>query len=354
MIRFLKFAAMYIHQHTCISAQETFENINLDTVHHPVDNKLVAKEPAYKGIPPGILRRMGKAVRMGVGAALPIVKNHQNIDGIIIGTANGGMEDCIKFLNQIIDYEEGMLTPGNFVQSTPNAIAAQMGLMAANKGYNITHVHRGLSFENALLDAIMMLKTNPEASYLVGGVDEISAYNYNIDYLDGWYKSGLQPGSNLYDTHNPGSIAGEGAAMFLVSNNNKNAIAQVLDLQTIHTTDQAALKDILLKMLQKNALNTGDIDLFISGENGDSRLLKYYTEVAGVFSNGTAAARYKHLSGEFPTSSAIATWLACTGNLPAHLFKSGYTGAAAKYILIYNNYKGIQHGFILIGKSFQS
>ena len=68
------------------------------------------------------------------------------------------MEDCIKFLNQIIDYEEGLLTPGNFVQSTPNAIAAQLGLMTANKGYNITHVHRGLSFENALLDTILMLR----------------------------------------------------------------------------------------------------------------------------------------------------------------------------------------------------
>ncbi len=354
MSRLLKFAAMYIHQHTCISAQETFENINLCIVHNPVDNKLLAKEPVYKGIPPGILRRMGKAVRMGVGAALPIIKSHRTIDGIIIGTANGGMEDCIKFLNQIIDYEEGMLTPGNFVQSTPNAIAAQMGLMAANKGYNITHVHRGLSFENALLDTAMMLKTNPGASYLVGAVDEISAYNYNIDYLDGWYKRELKPGISLYDTGSPGSIAGEGAAMFLVNSNSKNAQAQILDIQTIHTTDHAVLKDILREMLHKNALHTGDIDLLISGENGDNRLLKYYTEITGIFSSTTAVARYKHLSGEFPTSSAIATWLACGSSLPAHLFQSGYTGATAKNIMIYNNYKGSQHSFILIGKSFGS
>ena len=100
-----------------------------------------------------ILRRMGKAVRIGVGAALPLLDGSSNPDGILIGSANGGMEDCIKFLNQVMEYDEGRLTPTNFVQSTPNAIAAQIGLATLNKGYNITHVHRGLAFENALLDA---------------------------------------------------------------------------------------------------------------------------------------------------------------------------------------------------------
>jgi hypothetical protein len=294
---------------------------------------------------------MGKAVRMGVGAALPIVKKHPDIDGIIIGTANGGMEDCIKFLNQIIDYEEGMLTPGNFVQSTPNAIAAQLGLMTANKGYNITHVHRGLSFENALLDAMMMLDTHSGAGYLVGAVDEISTYNYNIDYLDGWYKSRLQPGISLYDSDTAGSIAGEGAAMFLFSNNSKNAIAQIVDVQTIHTTDGVTLKEKLLQILRKNALGIRDIDLLISGENGDNRLLKYYTEIESIFSDATAVIRYKHLSGEFPTSSAVGAWLACNAdNLPSHMFKSRHTKISTGNILIYNNYKGVQHAFILISK----
>src|SRR5690606_9142933 len=136
-----------------------------------------------------------------------------SIDGIIIGTANGGMEDCIKFLNQIIDYEEGMLTPGNFVQSTPNAIAAQMGLLGKNKGYNITHVHRGLAFENALLDAMMTIRENPGNNYLLRAVDEISAYRYNIDLLDGCFKKENITNADLYDTGSPGTIAGEGAAM---------------------------------------------------------------------------------------------------------------------------------------------
>src|SRR5271154_6915768 len=145
----------YIHHINCISPQKTFSDIDIENINAPVENKLLVVEPSYEGIPLGILRRMGKAVRIGVGAALQIVK--QNPDGIIIGTANGGMEDCIKFLNQIIDYNEGMLAPGNFVQSTTNAVASQLGLMSANKGYNITHVHRALAFENAMTDTQLML-----------------------------------------------------------------------------------------------------------------------------------------------------------------------------------------------------
>lgn len=342
---------MYIHQHTCISAQHSFGEIDLGAVKEPVNNKLPALEPKYDGIPPGILRRMGKAVRLGVGTALPIVKNNQGIDGIIIGTADGGLEDCIKFLNQIKDYDEGMLTPGNFVQSTPNAIAAQVGLMSANKAYNITHVHRGLAFENSLLDAKMMLRENPEGKYLVGGVDEISAYNYNIDYLNGWYKKHPVSGSGLYSGNSEGSIAGEGAAMFLVNNNSINASAYIKDICTVHTADVQQVKNSLQVFLENNKIAPESIDMLLSGENGDNRSLEYYAGVESLFNQHTAIARYKHLTGEFPTSAAIAVWLACnTGKLTAQMFKSGFPETTIQNILIYNNYKRIQHGFILIGK----
>src|SRR5690606_39795759 len=83
---------------------------------------------------------------------------------------------------------------------TPNAIAAQIGLLSKNKGYNITHVHRGLAFENALLDAMMTINENPAKNYLLGAVDEISAYNYNIDLLDGCFKKENITNADLYDT----------------------------------------------------------------------------------------------------------------------------------------------------------
>lgn len=182
---------MYIIDSACISPQQTFDNAFFDghvKVHE--GDRYLAVEPAYgQMIPAGLLRRMGKAVRMGVGAGLPLIQKNQ-VDGIILGTANGGLEDCLKFLNQIVDYHEGTLTPTNFVQSTPNAVAGNLALMSKTTGYNATHVHKGLAFEAALLDAMMLLDEKPAQRLLLGSIEEISDYNHNIDLLSGSFKTG--------------------------------------------------------------------------------------------------------------------------------------------------------------------
>jgi|SRR5579871_4914614 len=341
----------YIHQTTCISPQQTFSNIDLDILNDVTDNKMKVVEPSYEGIPLNILRRMGKAVRIGVGSALPLIK--QKPDGIIIGTANGGMEDCIKFLNQIIDYDEGMLAPGNFVQSTTNAVAAQIGLMSRNTGYNITHVHRALAFENAMIDASLMLGENPTANYLLGGLDEISAYNYNIDYLSGAYKKEKISIKDLYLLDSPGSIAGEGSAMFFVNAQKENAIAKIEAVHTLHTDDIDLVLSQLQTFIAKNNV-TGKIDLLISGENGDNRSTNYYAEVEKKMNDNITIARFKHMSGEYPTASAFAAWMACmilqNQHIPEHAIKKNNGLKKYERVLIYNNYKGTQHSFILMSK----
>ena len=85
---------MYIHQHTCISPQQKNGAVHPEEINITADGKLLATEPVLEGIPPAMLRRMSKAVRMGIGTGLPLLKNNA-ADGIIIGTANGGMGDCI-------------------------------------------------------------------------------------------------------------------------------------------------------------------------------------------------------------------------------------------------------------------
>src|SRR5450755_624056 len=161
----------YFHQSFCISPQISFPETDLSQLRGSKNNLLNVIEPAYPGIPAGIKRRMGKSVRMAVGAALPLLEKHPQPDGIVIATANGGMEDCIKFLNQIIEYKEGLLTPTNFVQSTSNAAAGQIAMVTKNHQYNTTHVHRGLAFENALMDVVMLIKENKGSGYLLGSTD---------------------------------------------------------------------------------------------------------------------------------------------------------------------------------------
>ena len=344
----------YIHHMSCISPQQTFGKVDIESLNESPNGKLHAAEPSYEGIPNSILRRMGKAIRLGVGAGVPLLRSAM-VDGIIIGTGNGGMEDCIKFLNQIIDYNEGMLTPTNFVQSTTNAIAAQIGLLASNKSYNTTHVHRGLAFENALLDAAMLLKENTDAHYLVGGVDEISAYNYNIDNLAGWFKKETLSSKDLYNPLSEGSIAGEGAAMFVVGGKKENAIAKVTGLQLLHTEDPKLVIEQLNRFLEKHLEKEEQVDLFLSGEDGDCRLAHYYAACEKVLvQQGAKVARFKHMMGEYATVSAAALWLACyiveSKKLPVHLLKSQNGQPNCNRILIYNSHKGAQHRFILLEK----
>lgn len=344
---------MYIHEHICISPQPGFNDLLSGNLQPSVNNQLHALEPVYTAIPPGLLRRMGKAVRMGIGAALPIIQKHPQLAGIILGTANGGMEDCIKFLNQIIDYEEGILAPGNFVQSTPNAIAGHLGLMSQNRCYNITHVHRGLAFENALLDALLLCRENASSSYLLGGVDEISDYNFNIDFLGGWYKKETVANSNLYESTAPGSIAGEGTAMFLVNQQPANALGCIKAVSMLHNSSTAAVTGFIAGFLNTH-FPADAPDLLITGENGDIRLMPFYTIARQLVPSKTTVARFKHLSGEYPSATAfglhVAVELLNRPLAPAPLFAIPPAGQSYQNIILYNCYKGEQHSIIWISK----
>lgn len=339
---------LYIHQSSCISHQPTFTDVDLQNLYPSVNNQLAALEPKYTNIPLGQLRRMGRALRMGVGTGMALLEKNK-VHGIVIGTSNGGIEDSITFLNQIIDYEEGRLTPTHFVQSTFNAIAGLLGMITHNTGYNATHVHRGLAFENVLLDAVMLLRENPTHTYLIGGVDEISVRNYRMESMAGWYKKEPVSNAHLYISETEGALPGEGAAMFLVNNNAQGATAKLVDLKLLHTADENLVAEQFAAFICEK-----EIDVFLSGENGDSRFKKYYTRCEQVVNKEAAIVRFKHFTGEFQTVSALGLWFGCwllqNENLPEHCIKRNSTKSSRHRIALYNNYQGVQHSFMLVEK----
>ncbi len=342
----------YFHQSICISPQASYPETDLTRIRPSVNNLLKVVEPDYPGIPQGVKRRMGKSVRMAVGAALPLLQKYPQPDGMIIATANGGMEDCVKFLNQIIEYNEGLLTPASFVQSTSNAAAAQIALVTKNHQYNITHVHRGLAFENALMDTVMSLNEYPERSYLLGCTDEISVYNYNIDGLAGSFRKEPVLNSDLFTTSAAGTIPGEGSFMVWMTNQREGATAALDAVRTIHTEDPAVVLEVLKEFLSENFKAGEKPDLLLTGENGDSRMLKYYNTVESAIEYDIPVARFKHLCGEYCTASSFACWLSfqilADGRIPPLVIKKNTAVKPVKRILIYNNYRGAQHAFILI------
>jgi len=337
----------YIHQSSCISHQPTFNDVDLEDLKPSENNLIHAIEPKYENVPLGQLRRMGRALRMGVGTCMKLLGTHK-VNGLLIGTANGGIEDSIMFLNQIHDYEEGRLTPTAFVQSTYNAIAGMVGMITMNHGYNATHVHRALAFENVVLDAAMLLKENPDNSYLIGGVDEISVKNHRLVTLAGWYRKEPVSNFDLYKGDAAGTLSGEGAAMFIVSNNSEGATAKLKSLKMVNSADEKFVQEQLNLFLKENS---GKVDLFLLGENGDNRLLKYYNACESLMSEETTVARFKHAFGEFQTVTALALWLSAnvlqTQKIAQHFIKKN-SATEFNRILIYNNYQGMQHSFMLV------
>ncbi len=346
---------MLIKDCLAISPQDTYNNDNyLSGVKHYFGNKILALEPDYTGIiKPAQLRRMGKAMRMGIGCGLPLIRNYENIDGIIIGTSEGGLEDCIKFLNQIVDYNEGTLTPTNFVQSTPNAVAGLLALMNKNHNYNMTHVNKGLAFENALIDAKMLLDENKAKTLLVGNIEEVSEYNFNIDKSAGHFKEIECSTKDLINSKTKGTVCGEGSAMFIFTNEYKKNDAIVKDVDTVTFPEQGEILDIAKEFVERNNLKISDIDAVIAGYNGDIDSDFLYDELIDVLFNNQTIITYKNLTGEYQTSTAFALKLAkdlLSGQTAPNDIILKKISTNYKNILIYNHYKKYQHSLILAGR----
>jgi len=344
---------MFVKDLRAISPQLTYENEFLSgdfQVHS--DGIMKAIEPSYLDfIPASLLRRMGKAVRMGIGAGLPLIKQHTDIKGIIIGSANGGLEDCIRFLNQIVEYEEGVLTPTNFVNSTPNAVAGVLAVMGEKTGYNSTHTNGSLAFDNVLMDAQLYLESQPKGTeLLIGALEEISDYNYNIDEINGFYKKEIVSNEHLIASSTEGSVCGEGATMFVVSNEASDALAEIVDQRQICFPDKQELNALVIEFLESNGYSVQDVDAVIFGDAGDGRTDHWYNDLRNELFSSASNLTYKQYCGDYRTSNAFAMYLAI------HLL-SGQSSiydiklkASPNLILVYNQFSSARHGFVLLRK----
>ncbi len=341
---------MYIIDRSCISPQHTFEDVPFKKgIISYEDNNYYAIEPGYKDIiSKGNLRRMGKISRLGVGAGTPLLQNHPMLDGIIIGTSNGSLDNCVKFLEQIIKYQEGTLTPTNFVMSTSNAVSGALALISQNANYNTTYVSSGLAFESSLLDVLMLIEEGSGKKFLVGCSEEISDYNYNIDYHRGLLKTHPVPSKKLLKSQTKGSVSGEGATMFIMSNSSENHLAIVHDVSMIQTNKFAELEIALSLFLEKNNLKTKDINTLILGFNGDVKGDTFYHRLLEDRFKTQWVLSFKNLVGEYGSVSGFALWIASQQvPLPVEtIFRRGET--RGENILIYNHFNGVNHGFILV------
>lgn len=344
---------MYIYDALVISPQATFSEPEWMQQLRVLEGlKYQALEPDYSGsIKPAQLRRMGKALRMGVGCGAVLLEKHGPVDGILIGTSEGGLEGCIQFLNQIVDYDEGTLTPTNFIQSTPNALAGQLALMSGCTAYNVTHVNRGLSFENALIDALMLFEEGKAGRLLVGSVEEISAYNFNIEWAAGNYKEEVLSNGELLNSGTRGTVAGEGAALFILDAEAHPGAVRVADVLTRTAPEAGEMQHLCEQLLRRNGLEAGEVDAVLLGVNGDAEGDAGYYQVAEACFSHSAWWAFKPWVGEYPTATGFALKMAFDAlqgkEVPDEMVLRKGQGPA-QTVLIYNHYKNFQHSLILL------
>ena len=294
---------------------------------------LMADEPDYKEIitNPVLRRRMSRVIKMGVACALECIRHipSDQIQAIITSTGLGCLADTEKFMNNLLDNEERLLNPTAFIQSTFNTIGAQIALIRQIHAYNVTYVHRGFSFESALLDGMMQVcegKTNA----LVGAIDELTQTSYIIQQ-----RLGLLRGIKV----------GEGSQFFLLSRiKNKETLAILHGVDTFMRPDSdSEIIDRILLFLQKYNLTPQDITCFVTGKNGNSMQDLIYSKLEADLFPKAMYHTFKDQCGEYATASSFAVW-----QVVDH-FREGRS--EGNYALVYNHYNTVNHSLILLSKS---
>ena len=348
---------VYVNGTGIISAQKTLgvasfpeEIVSAESV------MMKCVEPNYKDYVSGdLVRRMSRLIKMGISASKVCLQDAGCVmpDAIITGTGLGCIEDTEKFLAGMINNKEEFLTPTSFIQSTHNTVGAQIALLLKCHHYNFTYVHRGFSFESALLDAMLQIGEKRDMNILTGGLDELTKNSFEITRRLGLWKRKPVNNLDLPASVSRGTIAGEGAAFFLLSGEKTTrSIASLSGLRMIFSPGN--ISEVVagaMQLLEENRLSAADLDLLMLGSSGDARCDLPYHEFASCFPKA-ARSCFKHLSGEYFTASAFGMWLGSIilkeGIVPEVVKIQGDFTRPVKNILLYNHFRNLDHSLILL------
>ena len=269
-------------------------------------------------------------------------------DAIISGTGLGCIDNTEKFLYSIMENDEKFLQPTHFMQSTHNILSSTIAIDMKCHGYNNTFVHRGASFENALLDAMLQFEQERVQTVLVGGYDELTNdYHQFFSRIGVW---DFTPGASLKKK----CFASEAAvSMLLGKTKDEHTICEINDVALLHKPTYEQMQEALDAILTKGGCTLSDIDAVLTGLSTHAVYDTVYHDVIDRFFDGIPVLQYKHLFGESFSSSAIGVYVALTclrkGYAPAILSTGNDTDInPVRRILVYNHYRNKSHSFILL------
>jgi 3-oxoacyl-[acyl-carrier-protein] synthase II len=348
--------ALYIKGMGAISPQKTWEDENLlSQVFDQTGDRLTCVEPDYaQWLDARQLRRMSRVLKMGATSAFMALKEAgvSKPDAIITGTGYGCLDDTGIFLSKLIENNEQALNPTPFIQSTHNTIGSQIALLQQCQGYNNTFVQGAFSFENAVLDAMLLLAESPGQNVLIGGVDETTDISHTLLKRFRVFRKGVRSTLNLFKTNGQGTINGEGATYLLAGNEpGAHDIACLEGISMFYKAGAPTLKLGLERFLAGHQLKASDIDFVLLGRSGDTTADADLNRVQAEMFPASSIGLFKHLCGEYPVASAFAVFLAARILQDRHvpdavIYKD--SSKPLRNILVFNQYFGTHYSAMLL------
>lgn len=242
---------IYIQTIHSITHQNSFQQENVWDVIASLEKDTAVIAPDYKNyIPPASLRRLSPILRMALTAAKACQSDfNQEIDAISVGTSLGCLTDTEKFLVTFHTATGSVISPTAFIQSTHNTIAGLISLELKNHSYNMTHTQNSLSFEVALVDAMMCCKEGSH-SVLLGAADEAIDFLKLLQPVVIESDVTLTSGATFMILSEQPSQTGIGILDYYLENNSTNILQSVNEF------------------LKKNSLSLEDMDqCIVSGDS---------------------------------------------------------------------------------------
>jgi 3-oxoacyl-(acyl-carrier-protein) synthase len=246
-----------------------------------------------QGLAPGVIRRIKRLSQMAL-ALLTDMRSREgspNPESIYFGTGWGSLSETNDFLNGLFDSDEKFSSPTDFIGSVHNAAAGQLALMAKATGANLTFSGGDYSFEQALFGA--QLLASGDGPVMVLGADEAH------ETLSPLFDPSVAAGPSMSDG---------GGALMLSRTPSPTGPTVALTYFANDLEKPPDLEDLVTQLGGPEGI-CAEYDLIMAGLPGAQRAdarrqLDQFIALSGFQGE---VLDYRRLTGEYATSSAVAT-----------------------------------------------
>ncbi len=302
-----------IHGYACLSGAgdtyATMERINSGAAAAGMADLAQISE----NLPSQLIRRLKRLPRMTLSLAVMAHKDSgfdaQKPGSVFMGTGWGALSETHDFLTRLNASKEQFPSPTDFVGSVHNGPASQVAIMFGATGPNITASGGDYSFEQALLAADLMYHDAEHPALILGADEGHPAFSPLLD-------ASIDPGSALAD----------GGGAFAVSRTTKGAKCCIA-IPFFASSEKDAVIESLIAVLGTSAEWQSRYALVLVGipaamERQGEKQLDHFMTLAQW---SAPLIRYRKLTGEFASASAVATAFAASF-LEAGLVPGAFVG----------------------------